>query len=329
MGCDQVHPPATTSCPVCGLQLSDTVLPYQLAGKFRLERRAGAGGMGVVFRALDMTLHRAVAIKTVPTESPTASVRLRQEAQAVARFSHPNLATIYGVETWRGTFALVLEFLEGGTLAERLRAGPLSCTDAIEIAMAIAAALDHIHVRGVLHRDVKPTNIGFTAGGIPQLMDFGLAWSVTTSRAYRDMRRIDFTHAVDANASTRSGSDDTLRAHVAWPATPGLAGTPLYYSPESIRTARPSAASDLWALAMVLYESIAGVHPLADQHGAKLLESISHARIPSIATLVPNCPRPVVEFLGAALALDGTQRASASHFRDRLRLVKERLAVAA
>lgn len=328
MDCEQVHPPSTTNCPVCGLQLSDTVLPFQLAGKFRLESRAGAGGMGVVFRALDMTLHRSVAIKTVRTESATASVRLRQEAQAVARFSHPNLATIYGVETWRGTFALVLEFLEGGTLAERLRAGPLSCTESIDISMAIASALDHIHVRGVLHRDVKPTNIGFTAGGIPQLMDFGLAWSVAPSRGYRDVRRTELKNIVDDNESTRSRPENTSPAQVAWPITPGLAGTPLYYSPESIRTLRPSAAGDLWALAMVLYECIAGTHPLADQHGATLLESISHARIPSIVTLAPNCPPPVVEFLGATLAFDGSQRASAAHFRDRLRHVRESLVVA-
>jgi len=284
--------------------------------------------MGVVFRASDLTLHRSVAIKTVPTDSAEASVRLRQEAQAVARFSHPNLATIYGVETWRGTFALVLEFLDGGTLADRLKIGALPCIEAVDLGIAIASALDHIHVRGILHRDVKPTNIGFTADGVPQLMDFGLAWSAT-SRGQRVAAHAGFGASVDDDELTRSepdaGADQA--AALLQAVTPGLAGTPLYYSPEYIRTGRPSAANDLWALAMVLYVSIARAHPFAGQP-SKLLENISEARIPRIDTMVPECPRAMVEFLVATLAVDGSQRASAAHFRDRLRRVRHDVAPA-
>ena len=323
-GCERVYPPTTSSCPGCGKDLTDTILPYQLAGKFRLERRVGKGGMGVVFRARDMTLHRSVAIKTVPTGSAEASVRLRQEAQAVARFSHTNLATIYGVETWRGTFGLVFEFLEGGTLADRLKVGPLACAEAVDLGIAIASALEHIHVRGMLHRDVKPTNIGFTAGGVPQLMDFGLAWSATSSSGQRLMAWADPGTILDDDELTRSeaGSESALSFLRA--VTPGLAGTPLYYSPEYVRTGRPSAASDLWALAMVLYVSIAGVHPFAGQPSI-LLENISHAQIPRIDTLIPECPRAMVQFLVATLAVDGSQRASATHFRDRLERVRDSL----
>ena len=328
--CDRVHPPAVTTCPACRIDLTHTVLPYQLAGKFRLERRVGTGGMGVVFRASDLTLHRSVAIKTVPTESAEASVRLRQEAQAVARFSHPNLATIYGVETWRGTFALVLEFLDGGTLADRLKIGALPCIEAVDLGIAIASALDHIHVRGILHRDVKPTNIGFTADGVPQLMDFGLAWSATASRGQRLATHTSFGAIVDDDELTRSEADAGADAAAALlqAVTPGLAGTPLYYSPEYVRSGRPSAANDLWALAMVLYVSIARAHPFAGQP-SKLLENISEARVPRIDTIVPECPRAMVEFLVATLAVDGSQRASAAHFRDRLRRVRHSVAPAA
>jgi hypothetical protein len=158
-------------------------------------------------------------------------------------------------------------------------------------------------------------------------MDFGLAWSAASSRGPRLAVHADFGAIADDDELTRSAGDVGMEAAAALlqAATPGLAGTPLYYSPEYVRTGRPSAGNDLWALAMVLYVSIARVHPFAGQP-AKLLENICEARIPRIDTIVPECPRAMVEFLVAMLAVDGSQRASAAHFRDRLRRVRHSLA---
>ena len=160
---------------VCGAPLQKASVPQQLGSRLRFVRRIGAGAMGAVYEATDLNLRQIRAVKALPDTDPTHISRLRREARAMAAASHPNLATLYGLETWGTAPLLVMQFCEAGTLSDRLRRGALPAAEVTRIGMAIADALGHLHERGVLHRDVKPSNIGFTREGDPKLLDFGLA----------------------------------------------------------------------------------------------------------------------------------------------------------
>ena len=180
--CGTVSPSAAPSCPNCGGSQEPAPLPARLSQKFELERRIGTGAVGAVYRAYDRSLERVVAIKTLPRVSPESSTNLRREAKAMASLLHPNLALIFGVETWKGVPLLVLEYLAGGTLEDRIRKGPLAPSEAVRVGTKLANALDYAHGCGTLHRDVKPSNIGFDSQDVPKLLDFGLARIMSDSR---------------------------------------------------------------------------------------------------------------------------------------------------
>ncbi len=184
--------PAAEKCPVCrcvtaagappgcacGSAYVATEVPTLLAGKFRLMHRLGTGGMGAVYLARDLRLARDVAIKIL-TARPLGRLRgPTPEAWAMSTVTHPAVAQIHGVESWRGRSCLVVEFLAGGTLEDRLRDGPLAPAEAVSVVTRLADALAALHEKGCLHGDVKPSNIGFTAEGSPKLLDFGLAHAV-------------------------------------------------------------------------------------------------------------------------------------------------------
>jgi hypothetical protein len=187
VSCGSLGPPDQRECPRCPGRMHPAKVPLTLRAKFRLEARIGRGGMGVVYRATDLHLGRLVAVKTLPWVAPYLSSRLRREARAMAAVSHPNLAMIYGIEFYRGIPMLVVEYLAGGTLADRLRRGPLPWHDAVALGATLADVVDRIHGAGILHRDIKPSNVGFTAEGVPKLLDFGLA------RAVEAVRELDRT----------------------------------------------------------------------------------------------------------------------------------------
>lgn len=225
--CGRVFDPLeAVRCPDDDTPLVEGDIPYLLHGKFRLARRIGAGAMGVVYQAVDLTLGRDVAIKTLPGVSPDDVARFEREARTVAALSHPSIATIYAAESWHGRPMLLFELLEGGTLAQRLRPGPLEPATVISLGVAIADALAHAHAAGVLHRDVKPSNIGFSRDGTPKLLDFGLA-------------------------------------HLRGDAISETAGTPIYLSPETILGQPPTPPVDVWSTAVTLYEAATGRHPFA------------------------------------------------------------------
>ena len=181
--------------------------------------------MGAVYLARDLRLERDVAIKILTARSLGRLMGLKPEAWAMSTVTHPGVAQIYGVESWRGRPFLVVEFLAGGTLEDRLRDGPLAPSQAVSVVARLAGALAALHEKGFLHGDVKPSNIGFTSEGSPKLLDFGLA------------------HAVDDAAM--------------------VGGALPYLSPQVLAGRPADEADDGWSLSVVLYEMVSGRHPFA------------------------------------------------------------------
>ena len=169
----------------CGSEYVETEAPTLLAGKYRLTRRLGTGGTGAAFLARDLRLERDVAVKTLTGVSVLRLMGLKPEAWAMATVNHPAIAHVYGIESWRNRPFLVVEFLPGGTLADRLRRGPVPAARAVHIGALLADALAALHEAGYMHGDIKPSNVGFTSDGSPKLLDFGLASETSDAAAPR------------------------------------------------------------------------------------------------------------------------------------------------
>ena len=313
--CSLVWSPETRRCS-CGTATTPVTLPLFVKRKFRLERLVGRGGMGVVYLAVDMVLDRQVAIKTLPSLRPESAERMHREARAMAAVLHPNLALIYGTEQWRGTPMLIVEYLDGGTLRDRIRGEPVSYAEAIELGTVLADVLDSLHGSGVLHRDVKPSNIGFTGDGRPKLLDFGLALLDRTQDAGRTAGALSGR----ATEALLRSADPAATVSVA----ERLVGTPLYLAPEALAGITPQPSFDLWGLALVLYEAIAGRHPFAANDAAAVLAAAERADVPDIRDYRPTCPVGLAAFLRNALSPNVTRRpASAGGMRTELRRLRE------
>jgi serine/threonine-protein kinase len=227
-----------------------------VAGKYRVLEEIGRGGMGVVYEAEDTKLARKVAIKVLPeifTADPERLARFEREARVLASFNHPNIAAIYGVEEADGKRFLVLELVEGETLAERLSRGALALEETLEVCRQIAEGLEGAHEKGIIHRDLKPSNVKITPERKVKILDFGLA------KAFHDQ-----VTEVDISKSPTITADMT---------EPGvILGTAAYMSPEQA-TGRPvDKRADIWAFGCILFECLAGKRAF---HGATVTESIA------------------------------------------------------
>ncbi len=271
--CGAIYSPGTPHCPHCRIALGPAPVPLVLVGKFRIEQRLGRGGAGVVYRAMDLTLNRAVAIKTLPVPSPARAQRLHREAQRMAAVMDPRLATIYEVDKWRGRPMLVCELMERGTLADRLIDGPMPEAEAVGIGAVLAEALGALHGKHLLHGDIKPSNVGFTADGHPKLLDFGLAQLLS--------------------------DDEPLRP---------IAGTRRYMSPETLSGAPYSPMFDLWSLVVLLHEAITGTLPFRgdgdETTAATLVRTASFFR-DALATDPQRRPQTAGELAAILRALAG------------------------
>ncbi|HEY7369461.1 MAG TPA: serine/threonine-protein kinase, partial [Thermoanaerobaculia bacterium] len=211
-------------------------------GPYEILSPLGAGGMGEVYRARDTRLNRDVAIKILPeafAEDPERLARFQREAQVLASLNHPHIAHIHGLEEAGTGRALVLELVEGETLADRIAQGPFPLEEALEIARQIALALEAAHARGVVHRDLKPANVKITPEGTVKVLDFGLAKALTG-----DASSPEVTHSPTLTAAaTQAGV---------------VIGTAAYMSPEQARGRSVDRRADIWAFGAVLYEMLSG-----------------------------------------------------------------------
>jgi serine/threonine protein kinase len=219
----------------------DGDLVGQRLGSYEIAALLGAGGMGKVYRARDTKLGREVALKVLHSEVAGDLDRLAyfdREARLLAKLNHPNIAAIYGIEENDRIRALVLELVEGDTLAQRLRErGPLLLAEALRVALQILKALEAAHAKGIIHRDLKPANIKVTADGTAKVLDFGIAKAIRPAAVQID----DSTTVAFAAASTAL-----------------IVGTPRYMSPEQARGADIDERADVWAFGCVLYEMLTG-----------------------------------------------------------------------
>ena len=317
--CSETSSPDTRRCR-CGAPTRPAVLPLFVNAKFRLQRFLGAGGTGVVYLATDMALDRKVAIKTLPPMRREYAERLRREARAMASVLHPNLATIYGAEEWHDTPILIVEYLEGGTLLDWLARGAMPVDETLDLGIMLADVLDRVHGSGVLHRDIKPSNIGYTGDGVPKLLDFGLAAMLDRSKGP------DAAAAVMPDPAELAARFRDLQASSTLTITHQVVGTPLYLSPEALAGAPPREAFDLWSLHMVLYEAIAGRHPLAGRSVPDVVDAIQHTTVSDIRDVRPECPAAVAAYLNDALSRVAARRpAAAADVRTALRALRARL----
>jgi serine/threonine-protein kinase len=251
-------------------------------GPYEIHAPLGAGGMGDVYRATDTRLHRDVAIKVMANrwrDRPDLRARFRLEAESIAALSHPHICQLYDVGEQDGFEYLVMELVEGQTLADRLTRGRLRLDQALPIARAIADALDAAHRRGIVHRDLKPANVMLTPGGV-KLLDFGLA----------RLRVPD--HDAVAGASTVAAHDTRLTE------TGAALGTWRYMAPEQIRGGEADARSDIFAFGAVFYEMLTGRHAFEAASHRELVTAILETDPPSLS---PDFPPPVAYIIRACL----------------------------
>lgn len=231
--------------------------PESRLGVYQIVSLIGRGGMGEVYRARDTRLARDVAIKLLPearASDPAWLARFEREARTLASMSHPNIAAIHGIEESRlpdrdhASLAIVMELVDGETLADRLQRGRLSVTDALNVAAQIADALDAAHQKGIVHRDLKPANVKITSTGAVKVLDFGLAKTVADA-------------GVQASTVTLTAADVAI-------------GTPAYMAPEQARGKSDDTRVDVWAFGVVLYEMVAGHRPFRGESVQDTLSSV-------------------------------------------------------
>ena len=265
-----------------------------IAEKYHIEEVIGRGGMGVVYKAEDTTLKRNVALKFLPpdlTRDDEARERFILEAQAAAALSHPNICTIHEIGREKDNSFIAMEYVEGSSLREKIKQGPLSLDDVLNIGIQVAEGLAAAHQKGIIHRDIKSANIMVTRSGQAKVMDFGLA-------------------------KVAGGSQITKEARTM--------GTIAYMSPEQTRGADVDNRSDIWSLGIVLYELATGFLPFQGDRDETIFFTIRNDEPKPVAAIIPDSPQAYDQIIANCLAKDPTQRyQNASELASDLRRLRK------
>jgi eukaryotic-like serine/threonine-protein kinase len=279
MAGDRTHPQTAGS----------TTVPASL-GRFRVLKRLGSGGMGVVYKGEDTKLRRTVALKFLshkPSGDPQALERFRREAYAASALNHPNICTVYDVDEYQGQPFIAMEFLEGQTLERRIGNQPLVVAELLDLAIQISDALETAHAKGIIHRDIKPSNIFVTARGQAKILDFGLAKKVKADK-----------RQMTAGQTTAPLTDDAITS-------PGIAmGTVAYMSPEQARGEELDNRSDLFSFGAVLYQMATGHPPFAGPTSAVIFQAILSSAPASPIAQNPRLPAELDRIINKALEKD-------------------------
>jgi Tol biopolymer transport system component len=269
-------------------------------GPYEIQSPLGAGGMGEVYRARDTRLDRTVAVKILPShlsENPEAKQRFDQEARTISSVNHPNICTLYDVGHQNGIDYLVMEYLEGETLADRLRKGPLPIDQVLRYAVDICEGLDKAHRCGVVHRDLKPGNIMLTKVGA-KLMDFGLAKASVASAAAASNLTMTSATPPGSHPLTAQGT---------------VVGTFQYMSPEQVEGKPADARSDIFALGAVLYEMTTGRRAFEGKTATSAMAAVLEREPPPITSLQPMTPPAFERLVKSCLAKDPEDRWQTAH----------------
>ena len=267
--------------------------PGTRLGPYEITAQIGVGGMGEVYRAIDTNLKRAVAIKVLP-EAVAADVdrlaRFQREAEVLASLNHPNIAIVHGLEKSDGVTALVMELVEGPTLADRIAEGPFPLDETLHVAKQIAEALEAAHERGIIHRDLKPANIKLRPDGAVKVLDFGLAKAMEPTGAMSSSYSLSPT--ITTPAMTQMGM---------------ILGTAAYMSPEQAKGRLADTRSDIWAFGSVLYEMLTGKRAFPGDDVSDTLAAVLRVE-PDWTRLPANTHGAVRRLLRRCLQKDATQR---------------------
>jgi Tol biopolymer transport system component len=276
-------------------------------GPYEIQSPLGAGGMGEVYRAMDGRLDRTVAIKVLASHlssSPELKQRMEREARAISSLNHPHICQLYDIGSQDGTDYLVMEFLEGETLADRLRKGALPLPEIYKIGIAVAEALAVAHRQGIVHRDLKPGNIMLTQSGA-KLMDFGLAKPIGVPAMATSSGAVPSFTA----AATMSGPSPLSPLTVAG----SIVGTIQYMSPEQIEGKEADARSDIFAFGAVLYEMVAGKRPFAGKSQISLASSILEKDPDPVSGIKPETPPGLEHLMLTCLQKNPEDRFQSAH----------------
>jgi Tol biopolymer transport system component/predicted Ser/Thr protein kinase len=268
-------------------------------GPYELVAPVGAGGMGEIYRAKDTRLDRTVAVKVLPehlSSSAESRQRFEREAKTISQLSHPHICALYDVGNQDGVEFLVMEYLEGETLSDRLLKGPLAFDQALRFGVEIADALDKAHRQGIVHRDLKPANVMITKSGV-KLLDFGLA------KAVAPMGRTSGSSLTAL--PTQAGSNLTQEGTIL--------GTFQYMAPEQLEGKEADARTDIFAFGCVLYEMATGQKAFSGKSQASLISSIMGSQPPTISTISPMTPPAFDRVVRTCLAKDPDDRWQTAH----------------